>query len=221
MGGLKWVFLPACVNGTALVWVMDGVCDGTHANKMHTCGNDNCEFMFFSKNIFFVVGEMAEQKRKRKREKSAFDVYICSNRLDLRTDIVTEPIFFHTSYTFDDVFRCECNAVCETYANIHALHANTRTRTRTQWSWCDSREVKNRNINFHTSVSRKVFSIFCGKFPYLCIDFNVQHVFIWFQFFNQFLFDWILSLSLSRTHFFLFFHSANHSGFFSQAERTE
>lgn len=63
---------------------MDGFGDGTHANEMHTCGKNNCEFMFFSK-IFFVFGKMVE----RERAKSILDVYICSNRLDLRTDTVS------------------------------------------------------------------------------------------------------------------------------------
>lgn len=152
-------------------------------------------------------GRQKERGRNREKVKSVLDVYICANRLDLRTDTVcrVRNVFFIHLYTLDDGFLCECNAVLyeiyKTYANIHVLYASTRTRTHSIKLVCDSREVTNRNINFYTSVREESVLHFCGKFPYLCIDFNVQHVFIWFQFFNQFVFDWTsLLLSRSLTH---------------------
>lgn len=99
-----------------------------------------------------------------------------------------------------------------------SMHANTRTRTRTrtQWSWCDSREVKNRNINFYTSVPQKVLSIFVANF----------HIYALISMFNMFLFDFSFSISffsleLSLTLFLslsfsLFCHSATRSVFFTK-----
>lgn len=49
-----------------------------HANEMHTCGNNNCKFMFFPENIL-VNG--------RRRKKSVGSMYVCANRLDLLTEI--------------------------------------------------------------------------------------------------------------------------------------